>query len=872
MRLPTAKYEVHMRKFFYKFGFFIGTHPRKCIGALLLITAISCLGFLRFHQINNARVTFTAHDSPSHKEGAMFFEFLRQNGTLHMIEVLFQAADGGSLLRPAYRHQLLGISKEIVEDLSVTTEEKVQKYGDMCEPYCEKNDAFFAMMDLFETNSTDGFEITYPTTHILGHQMLLANNIYGVKTDNSTHQISSFSSVILRFYLTNPTLQPMIDFEDEIVKLCYDSGKYRLISGQVASDNLVAKEVKRLGNDTAPWLSVALAILCAFLMACSLRHRRAESKPLEACLGAMIPVLSGLTTVGMVSATGLAFQSIIVSTLFLVIAIGIDDVFIILAAWHRSSRNLDIPERIALTVQDAGCSMTVTTITNLVSFGNGVLSTTPVLQTFAIYSSVASVVCYIYQLVIFPAIIAITAPKEYKKLEKFEEEKTFESIRVMGEWSDKMWHKLAAIIGTYWMRLLTISVLLGYWYISVYGIYTMETDLSIQKMADKNARIVKFKDALDQILKEMQSVAILVHKPGDLRDPVNLSNLENLIHDYEHSMNAYGPESTISFLDSYLDFLAFYEDSEEENFDFEAGNLEKSSKKLRKPVNFTYSDLPSFLNSASHFKPMIRISEKDCDKNLPECLQSFIFTTGFTKVVRYNEMYPMVMDWRKIAANYSQFEVYPYTERSNFVDQTVDMVDNIWNTVISEVICMGITFILFVPDLVSIFSAVFALFSVNFGVFGFLSIWGVGMDPVSTASLLMSIGFSVDISAHISYHYYQVDKPTPRQKLEHVFTHIGWPTLQGGLSTMIAMSPIVIAPSYLGLVFLKTVVLVCTFGLIHGLIVLPVFLSFFDEVAGSCRSKSVKITDSKSPTSSCHHLPTTIWVKDIGSLKNDEKF
>uniref|UniRef100_A0A1I7T688 SSD domain-containing protein n=1 Tax=Caenorhabditis tropicalis TaxID=1561998 RepID=A0A1I7T688_9PELO len=785
----------------------------------------------------------------------MFFEFLRQNGTLHMIEVLFQASDNGSLLRPAYRHQLIGISKEIVEDLEVTTGGHIQRYGDMCEPYCEKNDAFFALMDLFESNSTDSFELTYPSTHILGHQMLLANNIYGVKTDPSTQRILSFSSVMIRLYLTNPTLQPMLDFEDKCVHLAYDSGKYPLIRSQVASDNLVAKEVRRLGTDTAPWLSVALGILCAFLMACSLRYRRKESKPLEACLGAMIPVLSGLTTVGMVSATGLAFQSIIVSTLFLVIAIGIDDVFIILAAWHRSDRNLEIPERIALTVQDAGCSMTVTTVTNLVSFGNGVLSTTPVLQTFAIYSSVASVICYIYQLVIFPAIIAITAPKEYRELDKMEEEKTFESIRVMSEWSDRMWHRLAAIIGTYWMRLLTISILLGYWYLSVYGIYTMETDLTIQKMADKNARIVVFKRETDDILKEMQSVAILVNSPGDLSNTTNLENLQNMIRDYEKALHSYGNESTICWLQSYLDFLAFYEDSEEDE--------------SPKPVNFTYSDIPSFLNSASHFKPMMRVNEEECDKNSPKCLRSFIFTTGFTDVVKYNEMYPMVKEWRKIAASYPQFDVYPYTERSNFVDQTVDMVDNIWNTVISEVICMGITFLLFVPDLVSIFSAVFALFSVNFGVFGFLSIWGVGMDPVSTASLLMSIGFSVDISAHISYHYYQVDKPTPRQKLEHVFTHIGWPTLQGGLSTMIAMSPIVIAPSYLGLVFLKTVVLVCTFGLIHGLIVLPVFLSFFDEVAGSCRSKSVKITDSQSPTSSCHHLPTTIWVKDIG---NNEKF
>lgn len=865
-----------MQKFFYKVGYFVGTHPRKCIGVLLLVTLVSCLGFLRFHQINNARVTFTAHDSPSHLEGAMFFEFLRQNGTLHMIEVMFQASDNGSLLRPPYRHELYEISKEIVEKLQVDVNGVNKTYGDMCEPYCEKNDAFFALMDIFESNSTDSFEITYPTTELLGHKILLANNLYGVETHPKTHRIQSFSAVILRFFLTFPNLKPMTDFEHEIVKLVYDSGKYPLIYGQVASDNLVAEEVRRLGTTTAPWLSVALAILGVFLMVCSLRYRRAESKPLEACLGALIPVLSGITTIGMVSATGLAFQSIIVSTLFLVIAIGIDDIFIILAAWHRTDKHLEIPERMALTVQEAGCSMTVTTVTNLVSFGNGVLSTTPVLQTFAIYSSVASVVCYIYQLVIFPAIIAITAPNEYQKLGDSKEEKTWDIIKTMGQWSDRQWHKLAGAISTSWVRLLTISILLGYWYLSVYGIATMETDLTIQKMADQNARIVKFKRDADIILKEMQSVAILVKSPKDLRKMENLKKLQKMIKDFESAKNSFGNESTVCWLQSYIDFLTFYQENDEE-FDNDDVITENSAKKSNfseeKPAKsrfqFTYSDLPAFLNSEPQYKPMIRYSESECVKNSEKCIESFIFTTGFTDVVKYNEMYPVVSEWRKIAANYSEFEVYPYTERSNFVDQTVDMVDNIWNTVISEVICMGLTFILFIPDLISIFSAVFALFSVNFGVFGFLSIWGVGMDPVSTASLLMSIGFSVDISAHISYHYYQVDKPTARQKLEHVYSHIGWPTLQGGLSTMLAMMPIVLAPSYLGMVFLKTVILVCTFGLIHGLIVLPVFLSFFTEISGFCRRKSVKIADS--PSSSIDNLPKTISIRDIGSQKKYQK-
>ncbi|VDL63972.1 unnamed protein product [Nippostrongylus brasiliensis] len=147
---------------------------------------------------------------------------------------------------------------------------------------------------------------------------------------------------------------------------------------------------------------------------------------------------------------------------------------------------------------------------------------------------------------------------------------------------------------------------------------------------------------------------------------------------------------------------------------------------------------------------------------------------------------------------------------------------------------MGLSFIVFIPDIVSIIAGMFSLLSVNLGVFGFLSLWGVGIDPVSMAALLMSIGFSVDISAHISYHYYQVKAPTPREKLEDAFLNIGWPTMQGALSTFIAMTPILIRPSYLGMVFLKTVALVTVFGLIHGLVILPILLSALTSVRQRC--------------------------------------
>lgn len=181
----------------------------------------------------------------------------------------------------------------------------------------------------------------------------------------------------------------------------------------------------------------------------------------------------------------------------------------------------------------------------------------------------------------------------------------------------------------------------------------METDLTIQKMADQNARIVKFKRDADIILKEMQSVAILVKSPKDLRKMENLKKLQKMIKDFESAKNSFGNESTVCWLQSYIDFLTFYQENDEE-FDNDDVITENSAKKSNfseeKPAKsrfqFTYSDLPAFLNSEPQYKPMIRYSESECVKNSEKCIESFIFTTGFTDVVKYNEMYPVVSEWR----------------------------------------------------------------------------------------------------------------------------------------------------------------------------------------------------------------------------------
>ncbi|ETN75506.1 patched family protein [Necator americanus] len=455
---------------------------------------------------------------------------------------------------------------------------------------------------------------------------------------------------------------------------------------------------------------------------------------------------------------------------------GIDDVFIMLAAWHRTEKSLDIPRRVAEMV-----------------------------QTFAIYSVVASIICYLYQLILFPAILTLTAHNEYKKVDDecsstcLPEELT--PIKHAGVFHDRAWKYMARVVGKPWMRILTILVLIVYWSVTYYGISIVETDLSVQKLAPPDARIVKFKIRYDQAIKMlmiqikgMQTFAVVVTTPGDLRDANRLTAVKSMIKDYETASYSYGPASTFCFLQPYLDYLTFREGEEEDE------------------------------------------------------------------------------EWRGISRKYPELGVYAYTERSTFADQTDALGDVIWQTLYSEVICMGLSFIIFIPDVVSIVAAMFSLLSVNLGVFGFLSLWGVGIDPVSMAALLMSIGFSVDISAHISYHYYQVKAQTPVEKLEDAFLNIGWPTMQGGLSTMFAMMPVLIKPCYLGMVFLKTVALVTVFGLVHGLIVLPVFLSMLTALRQKCSRNTIAPADndgSESGGSTCSVQPHRISIKSFTAYKAD---
>lgn len=131
--------------------------------------------------------------------------------------------------------------------------------------------------------------------------------------------------------------------------------------------------------------------------------------------------------------------------------------------------------------------------------------------------------------------------------------------------------------------------------------------------------------------------------------------------------------------------------------------------------------------------------------------------------------------------------------------------------------------------------------SIEVGVVGYMSLWDVNLDSISMINLIMCIGFSIDFTAHICYVYMSSKCKLPKDRVREALYSLGLPIVQGSVSTILGVVALLLAESYIFLVFFKMVFLVIFFGAMHGLFLLPVMLSLFGP--NSCSDVDDSLSD-----------------------------
>lgn len=158
-------------------------------------------------------------------------------------------------------------------------------------------------------------------------------------------------------------------------------------------------------------------------------------------------------------------------------------------------------------------------------------------------------------------------------------------------------------------------------------------------------------------------------------------------------------------------------------------------------------------------------------------------------------------------------------------------------------VVMMIVALIFIPHPQCSLWVAFSIMSIELGVVGFMTLWDVRLDSISMINLIMCIGFSVDFSAHISYHFMSQTNMSMEDRVCDSLYALGLPISQGAISTILGVIGLALAPSYIFITFFKMVFLVIVLGAVHGLVLLPVLLSLFGP--GACSPDLGSITNSK---------------------------
>ncbi|EYC17939.1 hypothetical protein Y032_0029g1968 [Ancylostoma ceylanicum] len=883
----------------------------------LLLTVGLSFGFLRLGtlRIDDPAYVFTPSDARWRRELRSFSENwpLNENKflpgksfeTKRFVNVLIRARDGGSILREEVLKEIQVLNQWISNNISVPTDDGRFNltYQDLCLSYdwvCGGNEHIDMLL---QRNKIGNFlDLSYPR---------------GGNKDTPVYLGTVFGDVEL--FRENNTVKSA-----KITQLFYFLKQEQSIVRRYSSEFSYADGLGENAERFAPNFVVSFTTLSIYALVSAFcfkpkPHRGIDwirSKPWLACAGLSTTLMSIICGFGSLMLMGVSYNVINTIIPFLIIAIGIDDMFIMSACWEQSDEHQPVPVRMSQTLSHAGVAVTITNVTDIMSFAIGCITDLPGIQLFCLYACVSVAYCYLFQITYFCGFMAISGdlerqkrhclffyktvgsisiadlnkshreetvfPANFRKFQRTKSSNTpktypesspdasFYSGRSISDGSDKthatpppayqhvvqsghnkepsgivkwLGESYGPFILTNSMRSVAAVLFLIYIVGAYYGCVNFREGLNPGNLVTKDHYISQYFEDIKSFWKSGPQLHVAVLDPPDLISSKTREQLLSTVSAFEGTEYTLGREGTVFFLLEYLNYL--------DQLNVEVEDTPKLWRhKLRSWLKYT--------GGSSQWASDIKFNETT------GAIEAFRFCIALKNIVEPNQHKLAAKLMREIADS-QPFHVEVYHEAFPFADQYLIILPAMVFNVVISLLCMTVVSLLMVPSLpsgkilaftvpgkglhyvsghkaVSLISVLqelssstikrcgiiifLSIVSINIGVFGYMTLWGVNLDAVSMISIIMSIGFAVDLSGHIVYAFVTSHGDTS-QRVIGALEALGWPIFQGASSTIAGITILYTVDAYIILVFFKTIWLTMVIGAIHGLFFIPVFLSIF---------------------------------------------
>ena len=663
----------------------------------------------------------------------------------------------------------------------------------------------------------------------------ISGYLSGVERDGSGRIVSASATVMRWFGDMNMTaaketggvpgrgepLDPrMLEFEGDMVSVLTNTSHYP--PGLQSAPN-VARSFGDIAGATilGDLGNFAIGYCMMFIYASVMmgRFNCVEQRITLATAGITGVIMGIIVSYGLCSAFGLFYGPMHSVMPFLMLGIGIDDMFVIMQSFHTltlEEKKLGLVERFGRTMKHAGAAITVTSITDVIAFGVGGFTVLPALQSFCIYASVGIIATFIFQSTFFLAWFSL----DQRRIEAGRNgccccyvhnniTETREDTEKLN-YSMKVFRSIGTVVTKPVVKIIILILTSVFLSFGIWGNVLLRQEFDPTWFLPPETYLSQWFRLNKQYFPNQGEKGTIYF--NNVKLPAEIHNIEDLASDLKN-------QSAIASVETWTKQYQEYVFS---------NNIINISQEITSISDEEFRQtLTQFLFSPSgaSFRRRFRFSgDLVCGDPAPDI---DLFEISFDHVLLSGpeEQIP-AMNLVKTAIKESNISgrVFPWAYGYAAWETDEVIAEEVYRNIILALICVFISTLFFIADLRGAIIIIGCVIITLVNVGGFLHFWGITIDTVSCNNLVIAIGLCVDYSVHITHRFLN-EQGSNNERVIATLQNIGPAVFNGGFSTFLAFILLAGSKSHVFSSFFKIFFLVVSFGLYHGLVFLPVILS-----------------------------------------------